>query len=75
MKSKTLGQDWFFEAHIKTSLAHGGTCSGTEIVKALLAAGANVNTKAPGGATPLMLARFFHRTEVEAVLRRAGARE
>lgn len=50
-------------------------CSGVDIVKALLAAGANVNTKAPGGATPLMFAKVFSRTEMEAVLRKAGAKE
>lgn len=50
-------------------------CSGVEVVKALLAAGANVNTKAPGGATPLMFANVFNRTEMEAVLRRAGAKD
>lgn len=50
-------------------------CSGVEVVKALLAAGANVNTRAPGGATPLMFAKIFNRTEMEAVLRKAGAKD
>jgi hypothetical protein len=50
-------------------------CSGVEIVNALLAAGANVNTKAPGGATPLMFAKIFSKKEIEAVLRKAGAKD
>ena len=50
-------------------------CSGAEIVELLIKAGANVNTKAPGGATPLMFATIFSRTETEAVLRKAGARD
>jgi hypothetical protein len=50
-------------------------CTGADIVKALIAAGADVNTKAPGGATPLMFAKVFNKTEIEAVLRKAGARD
>lgn len=50
-------------------------CSGVEVVKSLLAAGANVNTRAPGGATPLMFAKIFNRKEMEAVLRKAGAKD
>ncbi|MBI4916271.1 MAG: ankyrin repeat domain-containing protein [Acidobacteria bacterium] len=50
-------------------------CTGPDIVKALIAAGANVNTKAPGGATPLMFAKVFSKKEIEAELRRAGARD
>jgi hypothetical protein len=50
-------------------------CSGAEIVELLVKAGANVNTKAPGGATPLMFTKIFGRTEAEAVLRKAGARD
>ena len=50
-------------------------CKGVEIIKLLIAAGANVNTKAPGGATPLMFAKIFHRSEVEEVLRNAGAQD
>jgi len=50
-------------------------CEGPEILQALVAAGANVNTKAPGGGTPLMLAKVMGRTRSEELLRRAGARE
>ena len=50
-------------------------CTGTDIVKALIAAGADVNTKAPGGATPMMFAKVFNKTEIEAELRKAGARD
>lgn len=50
-------------------------CSGVDIVKALIAAGADVNTRAPGGATPLMFAKIFNRNEMEAVLRKAGAKD
>jgi hypothetical protein len=50
-------------------------CSGTEIVELLVKAGANVNTKAPGGATPLLWTKIFSRPEVEAVLRKAGAKD
>ncbi len=44
-------------------------------VQALLAAGADPNVRAKGGATPLMFAEIFKRTEIEALLRKAGARK
>ncbi len=50
-------------------------CTGTEIVELLIKAGANVNTKAPGGATPLLWTKIFSRPEVEALLRKAGAKD
>ncbi len=50
-------------------------CKGVDIIKLLLGAGANVNTRAPGGATPLMFAKIFQKTEMEQVLRQAGARD
>jgi hypothetical protein len=50
-------------------------CKGVEVVKLLLGAGANVNTKAPGGATPLMFAKIFSKSEMETVLRKAGAHD
>jgi uncharacterized protein len=50
-------------------------CTGPDIVKALIAAGADVNTKAPGGATPLMFAKIFNKKEIEAELRKAGAKD
>jgi ankyrin repeat protein len=45
-----------------------------DIVRAFIAAGANVNVKAKGGATPLMLAQALQRAEIVAVLKAAGAR-
>ena len=50
-------------------------CSGVEIIELLIKAGANVNTKAPGGATPLLWTKIFSKPEIEAVLRKAGARD
>jgi ankyrin repeat protein len=50
-------------------------CTGAEIVELLIKAGADVNTKAPGGATSPMFAKIFGRTETEAVMRKAGARD
>ncbi len=41
--------------------------SDAEAVKALIAAKANVNAKAKGGATPLMMAKVFNRTEIVAI--------
>jgi uncharacterized protein len=46
-----------------------------EAIKALIAAKANVNAKARGGATPLMMANVFNRTEIVAILKKAGAIE
>lgn len=46
-----------------------------EGVKALIAAKGNVNAKAKGGATPLMMANVFNRTEIVAILKKAGAKE
>jgi uncharacterized protein len=50
-------------------------CKGVEIVELLIKAGANVNTRAPGGATPLMFAKIFNKSEIEAALRKAGAKD
>lgn len=44
-------------------------------IRALLKAGADPNAKAKGGATPLMFAEIFHRTEIEAMLKKAGAKK
>ncbi len=44
-------------------------------VKALLKAGADPNAKAAGGATPLMFAKIFGHTELEDILREAGAKD
>jgi len=49
-------------------------CSPSAIA-ALLKAGADPNAKAKGGATPLMFAEIFQRTEIAEMLRKAGARK
>jgi len=51
-----------------------GGCSASS-VKALLKAGANPNARANGGATPLMFAELYKRTELEAILKKAGAKK
>jgi hypothetical protein len=51
-----------------------GGCSPSS-VKALLKAGANPNARANGGATPLMFAELYKRTELEAILKKAGAKK
>jgi hypothetical protein len=51
-----------------------GGCSASS-VKALLKAGADPNARAKGGATPLMFAELYKRTELEAILKKAGARK
>jgi hypothetical protein len=48
------------------------------VVEAMIKAGANINARAPGGATPLMMAGFRRdgaSGPVIAILRRAGARD
>ncbi len=44
-------------------------------VRALLKAGADPNAKAKAGATPLMFAEMFQRTEIAEMLRKAGAKK
>ncbi|MDQ2869517.1 MAG: ankyrin repeat domain-containing protein, partial [Acidobacteriota bacterium] len=44
-------------------------------IRALLKAGSDPNTKAKGGATPLMFAEIFQRTEIADILRKAGAKK
>jgi hypothetical protein len=44
-------------------------------VRALLEAGADPNAHAKAGATPLMFAEIFQRTEIAEILRNAGARK
>ena len=51
-----------------------GGCSAS-CVQALLKAGADPNVRAKGGATPLMFAEIFKRTEIEAILKKAGAKK
>ena len=47
----------------------------TDFARALLGAGANPNVKAKGGGTPLMLAKVFQRTDLVALLEKAGAKQ
>jgi hypothetical protein len=51
-----------------------GGCSALSI-KALLKAGANPNARAKGGATPLMFADIYKRTELAEILKAAGAKK
>jgi hypothetical protein len=51
-----------------------GGCS-ADSVKALLKAGANPNARAKGGATPLMFADIYKRTELMEILKAAGAKK
>lgn len=44
-------------------------------ISALLKAGSDPNAKAKGGATPLMFAEIFQRTEIAEMLKKAGARK
>ena len=46
-----------------------------DMVAAFIAAGANVNAKAKGGGTPMMFAKVFNRSDLIAMLRKAGAKE
>ncbi|MBU1567251.1 MAG: ankyrin repeat domain-containing protein [Proteobacteria bacterium] len=48
-------------------------CKSVRLVKALLAAGADVNAQAKGGGTPLMLAEAMQCIEIAKLLRKAGA--
>ncbi|MCM3877924.1 MAG: ankyrin repeat domain-containing protein [Thermoanaerobaculia bacterium] len=51
-----------------------GGCSASS-VKALLKAGSDPNVRAKGGATPLMYAEIFKRTDLEEILKKAGAKK
>lgn len=51
-----------------------GGCSASSI-KALLKAGADPNSRARGGATPLMFADIYKRTELAGILKAAGAKK
>jgi hypothetical protein len=46
----------------------------TDFARTLVAAGADVNVKAKGGGTPLMLAKVFQRADLVALLVKAGAK-
>lgn len=45
-----------------------------EVTKTLIDAGANVNAKAKGGGTPMMLAKVYNRADVIKLLQAAGAK-
>jgi ankyrin repeat protein len=45
-----------------------------ELIEALIKAGADVNAKAAGGGTALMLAQIMNRDDVVALLKKAGAK-
>ena len=51
-----------------------GGCSPSSI-RALLKAGSDPNVRAKGGATPLMFAEIFQRTEIAEILKKAGAKK
>lgn len=51
-----------------------GGCSPSS-VRALLKAGSDPNVRAKGGATPLMFAEIFKRTEIAEILKKAGAKK
>jgi ankyrin repeat protein len=51
-----------------------GGCSASS-VNALLKAGANPNARANGGATPLMFAELYQRTELVEILKKVGAKK
>jgi hypothetical protein len=48
-------------------------CGSVKLVQALIASGADVNAKAKGGATPLMMAKVFKCPEIQKILLAAGA--
>jgi hypothetical protein len=45
-----------------------------EVIRAMIKAGADVNARAKGGGTPLMLAKALNRAEIAEILRAAGAK-
>ena len=49
-------------------------CKSVPLVKALVNAGADVNAKAKGGGTPLMMAEVFKCDEIVNILKKAGAK-
>jgi uncharacterized protein len=50
-----------------------GKCDMTEVVRILIDRGADLDARAPGGATPLGMAKLFNCEENEKLLRKAGA--
>jgi hypothetical protein len=55
-------------------LRAAGRCDATELVELLIKAKADVNVKAKGGATPLMMANALKCTENAAALKKAGGK-
>lgn len=49
-------------------------CEAVDVVRSMLKAGADVNAKARGGATPLMMAQVSKCSEIEAMLKKKGAK-
>jgi hypothetical protein len=58
-----------------TPLIHAaGKCAMNDVVQTLIARGAGLDARAPGGATPLGMAKLFNCVENERLLTEAGAR-
>lgn len=57
-----------------TALLWAAESCGPDVVRAMIRAGADVNAKAKGGGTPLIVADALKRTEIAAILRGAGAK-
>jgi len=57
-----------------TALLWAAENCGAEVIRAMIAAGANVNARAKGGGTPLAMADAFKRTEIAEILRKAGGK-
>jgi len=55
-------------------LRAAGRCDATELVELLIKSKADLNVKAKGGATPLMMANAVKCTENAAALKKAGAK-
>ena len=59
----------------KTALTEAVLDGGTETVKVLIAAGADVNVELEDGETALMIAAVAGDTKIVEILRQAGARQ
>lgn len=59
----------------KARAEHALSRNRNQIIRLLIEAGADVNAKSRLGKSPLALAREYHFTEAEAMLRKAGAKE
>ena len=71
-----LGGDPNFRDDVEATplLRAAGNCESVAVIKALVAAGADVNAKAKGGGTPLMIAEAMKCSEIAKILREAGAK-